>query len=95
VIRLGTGVRLRDQHRAPLGCCRPECGLNPTPIGDIAVVYLEGNVPISAHQAFAVSQKPYDRWFKDQPKESSPRTSTSISRCGRTSSYSTGGALGG
>jgi hypothetical protein len=35
-------------------------------MGDIAVVYLDD--PVRANREFAASQKPYDRWFKDQLK---------------------------
>lgn len=46
--------------------------LNQTPQGDIICVYLEGADPVQANRAFAASQTPYDRWFKDQLKSIFP-----------------------
>ena len=40
-----------------------------TPMGDLASVYLEGDDPAAANRAFAASQSPYDRWFKDECKK--------------------------
>jgi hypothetical protein len=41
-------------------------------MGDIAVVYLEGEDPVRANRSFAASQRPHDRWFKDGLKELFP-----------------------
>jgi hypothetical protein len=60
------------ESRLALGETREEVFLNQTPMGDIAVVYLEGDDPVGANREFAASQKPYDRWFKDQLKEIFP-----------------------
>jgi hypothetical protein len=56
------------ESRLALRETREEVFLNMTPMGDIAVVYLEGDDPVRANREFAASQKPYDRWFKDQLK---------------------------
>jgi hypothetical protein len=60
------------ESRLVLGQTREEVFLNQTPMGDVAVVYLEGDDPIRANEEFALSQKPYDRWFKDRLKEIFP-----------------------
>lgn len=51
---------------------REEVFLNPTPAGDMIVVYLEGEDPVQANRDFAASNTPYDRWFKDRCKEIFP-----------------------
>ena len=60
------------ESRLALGQVREEVFLNHTPMGDIAVVYLEGEDPVRANRTFAASQRPYDRWFKDGLKEVFP-----------------------
>jgi hypothetical protein len=60
------------ESRLALGQTREEVFLNRTPMGDFAVIYLEGDDPVRANQGFASSQKPYDRWFKDRLKEIFP-----------------------
>ena len=60
------------RSRLALGQLREEVFLNRTPMGDIAVVYLEGEDPVRANARFAASQEPYDRWFKDSLKDLFP-----------------------
>lgn len=38
--------------------------LQPTPMGDVLNVYIEGTDPWAANERFANSQRPYDVWFK-------------------------------
>ena len=67
--------RRRDeltQSRLRLNQTREEVFLNRTPMGDIAVIYLEGEDPERANTQFAASQELYDRWFKDRLKELFP-----------------------
>jgi hypothetical protein len=42
--------------------------LNPTPMGDMICVYLEGNDPVKGNRDFAASTRPFDLWFKGQLK---------------------------
>jgi hypothetical protein len=42
--------------------------LNPTPMGDMICVYLEGNDPVQGNRDFAASSRPFDLWFKSQLK---------------------------
>ena len=60
-----------DESRLAQGLTREEVYLNQTP-GDVIVVYLEGEDPNEGNRRFAVSQTPYDRWFKDRCKEIFP-----------------------
>jgi hypothetical protein len=56
------------ESRRALGQNGEVIGLNYTPMGEIAVVYLEGNDPVEGNRGFAASQSPFDRWFKDELK---------------------------
>ena len=40
--------------------------LQHTPEGQLCCVYLEGTDPVESNKAFAASEAPFDRWFKDQ-----------------------------
>jgi hypothetical protein len=60
------------QSRQALGQTREEVFLNPTPEGQVAVAYLEGEDPVRANREFAASAAPYDRWFKDSLKDLVP-----------------------
>jgi hypothetical protein len=57
-----------DESRTAKTLVREEVYLNRTPMGDLIVVYMEGENPAEANRQFAASQTPYDRWFKDQCK---------------------------
>jgi hypothetical protein len=61
-----------DESRQSLKSTREEVFLNRTPMGDIAVVYIEAEDPVRANQQFAASRRPFDRWFKDRLKEVFP-----------------------
>src|SRR5262249_28678895 len=59
---------LRKQHeesRRSMGLTREMSWINATPMGDMLVVYLEGDDPAKALQRLAASHTPYDRWFKE------------------------------
>jgi Family of unknown function (DUF6176) len=57
------------ESRLAKNVLREEVFLNQTPMGDIIVVYLEGQDPVEANRQFAASSAPFDRWFKDQCRE--------------------------
>jgi hypothetical protein len=52
--------------RQALGFTREVVTLQPTPNGDVICVYLEGTDPAASNAAWAASNAPFDRWFKDQ-----------------------------
>lgn len=52
--------------RRALGQSRETVVLNSTPAGDIVCVYIEGDDPAAGNRAFAVSQSPFDAWFKSE-----------------------------
>jgi hypothetical protein len=60
------------ESRRAIGATGEAVFLQPTPMGDLVCVYLEGNDPVGANAAFAASQSAYDRWFKDSCKEIFP-----------------------
>lgn len=60
------------ESRRALGFTAEVVFLNTTPMGDLICVYLEGDDPVAGNAAFAASQTPFDRWFKDQCKEIFP-----------------------
>jgi len=68
-------VNRRDEltgSRLALGSTREEVFLNQTPMGDFAVVYIEGEDPVRVNREFAASNTPYDRWFKDSLRDIFP-----------------------
>lgn len=40
--------------------------LQQTPQGDLVIIYLEGDNPAESFQKWALSDHPYDLWFKQQ-----------------------------
>ena len=63
---MGPRLKEMDESRRRIGGTKEMVWLNPTPMGDIAVVYLEGDDPVKANQMFAESKSPFDVWFKQQ-----------------------------
>jgi hypothetical protein len=57
--------QMTDSRKA-LGQTRETVWIQPTPMGDFLVVYLEGADPVRANQALAASQNLFDLWFKQQ-----------------------------
>jgi hypothetical protein len=51
-----------DFHRR-VGLTKENWYLQPTPQGDLVIVYLEGEIP-QCFQRFATSDHPFDRWFR-------------------------------
>ena len=43
--------------------------LQPTPMGDLAVLYFEGKEPAKANSIIAASASPFAMWFKQQIKD--------------------------
>lgn len=60
------------ESRASQGLSYERVFLNRTPMGDLVVVYIEGADPIEGNRQFAESNKPFDRWFKDECKKIFP-----------------------
>lgn len=62
------GPRYKEmtESRKALGQTRETVWIQPTPMGDLLVVYLEGADSVRANQQFAASQSPFDLWFKQQ-----------------------------
>ncbi len=60
------GERLREfaASEERLGLTREAWYLHPTPMGDLAIVWVEGDDPIKALVTFVQSQDRFDRWFK-------------------------------
>ncbi len=62
---------LADSRRGQ-GLIREEVFLNQTTMGDLVVVYLEGQDPVEGNRRFAASNSHFDRWFKDRCKDIFP-----------------------
>jgi hypothetical protein len=54
------------ESRKAIGQTRETVWIQPTPMGDFLVVYLEGANSVRANKEFAASQRPFDLWFKQQ-----------------------------
>ncbi len=62
----------RAAHRASRvrhGISREAVWIQPTPMGDLAVVYLEADDLSAALAGLASSQEPFDVWFREQVRE--------------------------
>lgn len=55
----------RERH----GIRREAVWLQPTPAGDVAVVYLEADDLQTAFAGLGSSQEPFDRWFREMARE--------------------------
>ena len=55
--------------RRAVGLVRERAWLQRTPASDFAVVELEGPDPQKSLAAFARSDKPFDRWFRERVRE--------------------------
>ena len=55
-----------DESRRHVNLNRETVWIQPTPMGDVLIVYLEGDDPVRSNQAFVASKDPYDLWFKQQ-----------------------------
>ena len=62
----------RSAHQASrqrLGITREATFIQPTPSGDVAVVYWESDDLDMAFKGIATSTDPYDRWFRDHVRD--------------------------
>ena len=55
-----------DASRRRLKMTKDQAWVQKTPMGDMVIVYLEGDDPVKGNQAFAASKDPFDVWFKQQ-----------------------------
>jgi hypothetical protein len=55
-----------ETSEARIGIVREGWFLQPTPMGDLAVVHAEGDDPVASLGAFIASDDPFDVWFKQQ-----------------------------
>lgn len=51
--------------RKRLGITRESVYIQPTPAGDVAVVYWEADDIETAFKGIATSEEPFDKWFRD------------------------------
>lgn len=58
-----------EASRQRLGITREAVFIQPTPGGDVAVVYWEADDVESALKGMATSQDPFDAWFRDHVRE--------------------------
>lgn len=65
---LGPRLKEQEETRRATGLTKEMGWIQPTPMGEVFLVYLEGNLP-EAVQEFGVSKHPYDVWFKDQIRD--------------------------
>ena len=65
------GSRQADyqESRKRLGITREAVWHQETPVGNVAVVYLEANDIGSAMMGIATSQEPFDVWFRERMNE--------------------------
>jgi hypothetical protein len=55
--------------RRRAGITREAAWLQPTPMGDVAVVYMEADDLEAAFKALGTSEHPFDEWFRDNVRE--------------------------
>jgi|SRR5579884_1495663 len=65
----GERKRAYESSRARHGIRREAVWIQPTPAGDVAVVYLEADDLRAAFSGLGSSQDPFDRWFRDIARE--------------------------
>lgn len=58
-----------EASRKRLGITREAVFIQPTPDGDVAVVYWEADDVETALKGMADSDQPFDRWFRDHVRE--------------------------
>jgi len=65
----GPRKKEHDESRRRLGVTIERAWYQPTPMGDLVVVYGEANDVAGFFGGLAASQEPFDVWFKQQIKE--------------------------
>ena len=58
-----------ERSRKSLGITREAVFIQPTPDGDVAVVYMEAEDVPAAIANMATSDDPFDRWFRDHLRD--------------------------
>lgn len=58
-----------EASRDRLGITREAVWIQPTPTGDVAVVYVEADDLPTVFKGLATSQEPFDRWFRAYVRE--------------------------
>ena len=58
-----------EASRKRLGVTREVAYLQPTPQGDMVVVYMEAQNISRVFEGFGISQEPFDVWFRERVKE--------------------------
>lgn len=58
-----------ESARRRLGITREAVYIQPTPSGDVAVVYLEADDIEAALKGMATSDDPFDSWFRDHVRD--------------------------
>lgn len=63
-----SGPRRKEmaESRQAKAVTRESSWLQPSPMGEILLVYLEGDDILKANREFAASQTPFDTWFKQE-----------------------------
>ena len=58
-----------ESSRARHGIRREAVWIQPTPAGDVAVVYMEADDMPAAFTGLGSSQDPFDRWFREMARD--------------------------
>jgi hypothetical protein len=58
-----------EDARRRAGITREAVWIQPTPNGDVVVVYTEADELASAFKAIATSEEPFDRWFREHVRQ--------------------------
>jgi hypothetical protein len=58
-----------EASRKRLGVVREAVWIQPTPVGDVAVFYLEADDLQAASRGLATSTDPFDTWFRELTRE--------------------------
>jgi hypothetical protein len=58
-----------EASRRRLGIARESVWIQPTPAGDVAVVYVEADDLSTVFEGLATSEEPFDRWFRAYARE--------------------------
>ena len=65
IVLAGERQAAYEESRKRLGITREAVWIQATPAGDVAVVYVESDDVEVAYKDMAVSQEPFDRWFRE------------------------------
>ena len=87
---VASGERRADHadSRARAGITRETVWIQSTPMGDLAVVFIEADDIQAAQGAMATSQEPFDAWFREHIQDVHGMDLTAPRRCRSWSSTS-------